>query len=435
MVVYQQKRKEVLKRIEDESGVKPGDPGMFKHYQAAVKRVMAELDDDELEKAKETAEEWSNNCPPPEIQAQVARKKGPAYMEHFSNEMWRQCGMRVFVMSAWKNEKGEVLFGMHDDNEALGDGDSFMKTKDWEDIEPVWQEYVQEQFGAGARDGGSFKLEMDGEGMPLLPDITDTKLEEKKAIVRAFLTSHYRICSGKDKAVVPWSAIVQSQDDFVTRTYLPVDVDLKEPSKLQIWDTTTLLQFWLAWQETGEGPTFLFKAWKNKDGDMVPSVISGNSPSPQTRIVRRQQRVTIRRPQESSTEAKSDKESATHHTEHNVDDDLADRRPLLKKPRTGGPTPRGPAVPCSIPKPRLAKPAKKGALLTSRLGDLLTGLTDKAMGKVRDDVEMEESLTQLAQKSRRGTRVTVEPSTRTTRSKLQMPVDSTPRVTRAWGCT
>ncbi|KAG1792257.1 hypothetical protein EV424DRAFT_1354548 [Suillus variegatus] len=342
MVVYQQKREEVLKRIEDKSRVKPGDPGMFKHYQVAVKRVMAELDDDELEKAKETAEEWSNNCPPPEIQAQVARKKGPAYMEHFSNEMWRQCGMRVFVMSAWKNEKGEVLFGMHDDNEALGDGDSFMKTKDWEDIEPVWQEYAQEQF--------AFELEMDGEGMPLLPDITDTKLEEKKAI---------------DKAVVPWSAIVQSQDDFVARTYLPADVDLKELSKLQIWDTTTLLQFWLARQETGEGPTFLFKAWKNKDGDMVPSVISGNSPSPQTRIVRRQQRVTIRRPRESLTEAESDKESATHHTEHNVDDDLADGRPPLKKPRTGGPTPRGPAVPRSIPKPRPAKPAKKGALLTS----------------------------------------------------------------------
>jgi hypothetical protein len=112
MVVYQQKREEVLKRIEDESGAKPGDPGMFKHYQVVVKRVMAELDDDELEKAKETAEEWSNNCPPLEIQAQVARKKGPAYMEHFSNEMWRQCRMRVFVMSAWKNEKGEVLFGM-----------------------------------------------------------------------------------------------------------------------------------------------------------------------------------------------------------------------------------------------------------------------------------------------------------------------------------
>ncbi|KAG2062399.1 hypothetical protein BDR06DRAFT_1001476 [Suillus hirtellus] len=110
---------------------------------------MAELDDDELEKAKETAKEWSNNCPPLEIQAQVTCKKGLAYMEHFSNEMWRQCEMRVFVMLAWKNEKGEVLFRMHDDNEALGDGDSFMKMKDWEDIEPVWQEYAQEQFSTG----------------------------------------------------------------------------------------------------------------------------------------------------------------------------------------------------------------------------------------------------------------------------------------------
>ncbi|KAG1834747.1 hypothetical protein EV424DRAFT_1531953 [Suillus variegatus] len=415
MVVYQQKCEEVLKRIEDESGVKPGDPGMFKHYQAAVKRVMAELDDDELEQVKETAEEWSNNCPPPEIQAQVAHKKGPAYMEHFSNEMWRQCGMRVFVMSAWKNEKGEVLFGMHDDNEALGNGDSFMKTKDWEDIEPVWQEYTQEQFGAGARDAGPFELEMDREGMPLLPDITDTKLEEKKAIVRAFLTLHYRICFGKDKAVVPWSAI--------------------EPLKLQNWDTTALLHFWHAWQETGEGPTFLFKAWKNKDGDMVPSVISGKSPSPQTHIVRKQQRVTIRGPQDLSTEAESDKESATNHTEDDVDDDLADRRHLLKKPRTGGPTPKGTAVSRAIPKPRPAKPAKKGALLTSRMGDLLAGLTEDTTSEVREDVEMEESITPPAQKRGRGKKVTVEPSMRTTQSKLQKPVDSTPRVTRARGCT
>jgi hypothetical protein len=112
MVIYQQNWDKVLTRIEDKSGVKPGGPGMFKHYQVSVKRVMAELDNNELVKAKETVEEWSNNFPPPKIQAEVACKKGPAYMEHFLNKMWRQCGMRVFVLSAWKNEKGEVLFGM-----------------------------------------------------------------------------------------------------------------------------------------------------------------------------------------------------------------------------------------------------------------------------------------------------------------------------------
>ncbi|KAG2048994.1 hypothetical protein BDR06DRAFT_999406 [Suillus hirtellus] len=266
MVVYQQKCKEVLKRIEDKSGVKPGDPGMFKHYQVVVKRVMAELDDDKLEKAKETAEKWSNNCPPPEIQAQVTHKKDLAYMEHFSNEMWRQCGMRVFVMLAWKNEKGEVLFRMHDDNEALGDGDSFMKMKDWEDIEPVPGHWIE--------DVRSREVKNKFKNQPLNSKWTGT-------------------CSGKDKAVVPWSAVVQSQDDFMAWMYLLADVDLKEPLKLQIWDTTTLLHFWLTRQETGKGPTFLFKAWKNKDGDMVPSVISGNLPSPQTHIVRRQQRVTI----------------------------------------------------------------------------------------------------------------------------------------------
>ncbi|KAG2139890.1 hypothetical protein BD769DRAFT_1663061 [Suillus cothurnatus] len=204
MVIYQQNRGEVLKRIKNKSREKPGAPGMFKYYQAAVKGVMAELDDDKLEKAKETAEEWSNKFPPPEIQAQVACKKGPTYMEHISKEMWRQCGMRVFVLSVWKNEMGEVLFRIHDDNEVLGDGDSFIKMKDWEDIEPVWQEYVQEQFGAGAQDRGqhlkgghkrmkkpAFELKMDMGGMPVLLDITETKLEEKKAIARSFLTLHY----------------------------------------------------------------------------------------------------------------------------------------------------------------------------------------------------------------------------------------------------
>ncbi|KAG2128918.1 uncharacterized protein EDB93DRAFT_1108875 [Suillus bovinus] len=119
--------------------------------------------------------------------------------------------------------QGKARRSWYNDNEALGDGDSFIKTKNWEDIEPVWQEYVQEQFGeclnyrypenvlmvlmigAGAWVGGQqvkggrkgirklvFELKTDENGMLLLPDIVQIKLEEKKkAIVRAFLISHY----------------------------------------------------------------------------------------------------------------------------------------------------------------------------------------------------------------------------------------------------
>ncbi|KAG1743969.1 uncharacterized protein EDB91DRAFT_1246853 [Suillus paluster] len=290
MVVYQQNRDDVLKRIEVEYGAKQGAPDMFKYYQATVWKVMEELSDEELEKAKETADKWSNNIPPPEIQVQVAGKKGPAYMEHFSNEMWRQCRMRVFVLSAWKNEQGQVLPGTHDDNEALGDRDSFMKTKDWEDIKPMWQEYAQAQFSAEARDGErqekghqkrprkpAFELEVNGEGIPSLPDTVQTKLEEKKAIVRVFLTTHYRLCSGIDKAVVPWSAIIECEDDFISLMYLPSRVHLKDPSKLQHSDATALLNFWYARQENGNDPIFLFKAWKNKVGNMMKPVSTGGS--------------------------------------------------------------------------------------------------------------------------------------------------------------
>jgi hypothetical protein len=111
MVIYQQRRDEVMKRIEQQTGAKPGESGMFKHYQAAIKDVIDEMPEEELERARQTAEEWSNSCPPPEVQAKTADKKGAAFIEHFAQEMWRQCGMRVFVLSAWQSSEEEVLSG------------------------------------------------------------------------------------------------------------------------------------------------------------------------------------------------------------------------------------------------------------------------------------------------------------------------------------
>ncbi|KAG1727578.1 uncharacterized protein EDB91DRAFT_1086379 [Suillus paluster] len=270
---------------------------------------MAELSEDELEK----------------IQAQVTHKKGPVYMQHFLNKMWRQCGMRV-----------------HDDNEALWDGDSFMKMKDWEDIELVWQEYMQEQF------------------------------------------------------------------------------DLKEPSKLQNWDTTTLLNF--CWQETGEGPMFLFKAWRNKEGNMVDSIVSEKSPPHW-----KHKRVMIWRPRDSSTECKSDAEGNTH-PDDEADVDSADgRSPQRRSRRAVGPASarEGTVVPRSISKPCLVKPAKSGALLTSQMGDLLAGLNAGDTGNVENEVPLP------APKSIRGKNDVNEAPVRTTQSKsVQQPSD---RVTRARG--
>ncbi|KAG2356164.1 hypothetical protein BDR07DRAFT_1381016 [Suillus spraguei] len=162
-----------------------------------------------------------------------------------------------------------------------------------------------------------------------------------------------------------------------------------------------LLNFWYAQQETGKDSTFLFKAWKNKDGDMVPSVVSGKSPSPLTRKVRMQKSGTLRRPWDPSTEAESDTDSETHDKEYDIDDDSADARKETE-------------VPCSMPEPRPARPAKAGALLTSQMGDLLAGFTE----------EVEERNTLLAPRSIQGKKAVIEPSARTTRMSHVPNVES-----------
>lgn len=245
---------------------------------------------------------------------------------------------------------------------------------------------------------------------------------------------------------MPWSAIVQSQDDFVARKYLPADVDLKEPSKLQHCDTTALLNFWYARQEKGKGPTFLFKAWKNREGDMVASIASGNSPSHRTHNIRRDM---IRRPRISEAETDSDAETDregdpesnpgcdTNHMEDDAGDDSAEGRSPQKRPRTepGPPTGHeGTAVPHAIPKPRPVNARKTGALQTSRMGDLLAGMTEGVTGNVQEDGGTEGVDRPPVPKNIRGKKGVIEPSARTTRSKsTHQPLDTSPRVTRARG--
>ncbi|KAG1722602.1 uncharacterized protein EDB91DRAFT_1088083 [Suillus paluster] len=266
MVVSHKKRDQVLQRIKDETGLKPGDPQMFKYYQGTVKKVVDKMPADKMEIAMETAEKWSNDFPPPEIQASVATKKGPTYIKHFAKEMWRQCGMRVF------------MFG----------GDSFTKTKDWSDILPVWQEYAEEQFNVGFRKKTkklAFELEVDGDSVPVLPDTTGDRLEQKKAIVRSFLTENYThiLTPTKDVSVemqrvwFPGEPSWNARGNFISSQYLPDNVQVKDPLKLQTTEAVALLDFWYDQQENGVPLVFEFKRWKNGQGELVDLVEAAQS--------------------------------------------------------------------------------------------------------------------------------------------------------------
>jgi hypothetical protein len=71
---------------------------------------------------------------------------------------------------------------------------------------------------------------------------------------------------------VPWRAITERQDAFISTRYLPSDSLLKDPSKLQNTEATELLEFWYGRQEANKTPTFQFKGWRDNDREMINPV-------------------------------------------------------------------------------------------------------------------------------------------------------------------
>ncbi|KIK76618.1 hypothetical protein PAXRUDRAFT_169364, partial [Paxillus rubicundulus Ve08.2h10] len=64
---------------------------------------------EEMKEAKRLAEEWRKAKPLAKVQAKTASQKDEKYMKEFAEEMWRQCGMRVAVLTAWKDGSGQTM--------------------------------------------------------------------------------------------------------------------------------------------------------------------------------------------------------------------------------------------------------------------------------------------------------------------------------------
>ncbi|KAG1836609.1 hypothetical protein C8R48DRAFT_680474 [Suillus tomentosus] len=134
------RKKELLKKIEDETGAKPGTKEMMNHYTVHLNRLMASLSPEDLKEAKETADEWNSEGVPDDVKVEIARKKGDDMIRHFASEMWNRAGIRVFVLSAWKDGESKVQVS------GVWGAESFMKTQNWKVIEPEWDAYAASVF-------------------------------------------------------------------------------------------------------------------------------------------------------------------------------------------------------------------------------------------------------------------------------------------------
>ncbi|KAG2102539.1 uncharacterized protein F5147DRAFT_776286 [Suillus discolor] len=78
------------------------------------------------------------------------------------------------------------------------------------------------------------------------------------------------MCSGEEnlKAAVPWGDVIHDPWAFFDGTHWPAAVQLKEPSKINKADATTVLDFWFDRQKNDMQLAFSFKAWKDSNGEM-----------------------------------------------------------------------------------------------------------------------------------------------------------------------
>ncbi|KAG1904982.1 uncharacterized protein F5891DRAFT_1183640 [Suillus fuscotomentosus] len=212
-------KKEILKKIEDETGVKAGEKDMMKYYSKYLADMVNSLTEIEVEEATEKSVEWNKQGVPPDA------------------------GMRLFILSAWKGEEGKLM--------VL----SFTNTHDWKDIVPEWKFYVSKQFDK------TYVLKIGDDGFPVLPDHTQMDSDTYKAVVRAFLNWHYQDCTGWPKEVVPWKEVIPRQEELIPPPYLPDGRQLWEPS-------------WINRQEaTDQDATFEFNGWWSKSDKEIKSPV------------------------------------------------------------------------------------------------------------------------------------------------------------------
>ncbi|KAG1897291.1 uncharacterized protein F5891DRAFT_982684 [Suillus fuscotomentosus] len=281
------RKKELLKTIQDETGAKPGMKEMINHYTKQLNLLIASLSPEELKEAKETADIWNCQGVPDDVKSDIARKKSDDMIHHFATEMWNRAGMRVFVVSAWKNEEGKIhvpashISGSHDYNNEYGGADSFMKTRKWDAILPEWDSYAESAFDGNldgdavatrkkGRQDKTYILDVGDDGYPVLPACDSMDLDTKKAVVRTFLTWHYRKCCGDPKISIPWKYVIPRCGEIIPTECLPEGHNLAEPSKLRQIHATELLQFWYNRQEEREERVLEFIGWWDNDKeDMV----------------------------------------------------------------------------------------------------------------------------------------------------------------------
>ncbi|KAH8992193.1 hypothetical protein EDB92DRAFT_1816038 [Lactarius akahatsu] len=267
---YHLHRDEVLELAKDVSGTEPGHSGFLGALQDATTALWNELSAEDQEEYVNAAKEWSEKTPPKHIQSRMASSMRERIIQDFQSQLYRTCGIRSIVLTAYEGEDNNLKVGFNDVSSVLQDGKDFRTfCTDWKSA-ALWEQWTQFGKKCFAKEivdtpkkdlSRTIKTPIpiicDRDGCPELPTVAMSdgyKAKVVQSLLRDYCTAHIRYVTRKPKLIIPWGALVKDPSSWIIDECTPDRFEWKDPSKIQIGEVFCILDHWRHRQDRGIGP-------------------------------------------------------------------------------------------------------------------------------------------------------------------------------------
>ncbi|KAH9167727.1 hypothetical protein EDB89DRAFT_1909818 [Lactarius sanguifluus] len=261
---------EVLEYAKEESGREPGHPAFLGALQDATTALWNEVSPEDQEEYVNAAKEWSEKTPPKHVQSRMASSMRERIIQDFQSQLYRTCGIRSIVLTAYEGEDNNLKVGFNDASSVLQDGRDFRTfCTDWKSA-ALWEQWTQFGKMCFAKEivdppkkdlsrtiKTPIPIILDTDGCPELPTVAMSdgyKAKVVQSLLRDYCTTHIRYVTRKPKLIIPWGSLVKDPSSWISDECTPDHFEWKDPSKIQIGEVFRILDHWRHRQDQGIGP-------------------------------------------------------------------------------------------------------------------------------------------------------------------------------------
>ncbi|KAJ3533261.1 hypothetical protein NMY22_g7407 [Coprinellus aureogranulatus] len=255
----------------------------FHYFQRALTAEWESLSDQERQSYEEKATLWRSLGPDDEERRRMAEEHAPRTIRSFATNLYRQMGVRMFILATWEDTQGRVISVPLDFNHELGSDGRSYKIEHRSYLERIGlldhyasfsQKTWPDKTSPADRDVSPMDItfEVTADGRPVLPDPTKghpvlKPYKHLPNLVRKFMDACYGLCRGipvnrKSGHQVPWQQLQTRAVEFIDSQYLPNSfTGFKDPGQLGVNICRMLLHHWWVRQQNGQVP-FEFHHWE-----------------------------------------------------------------------------------------------------------------------------------------------------------------------------